>query len=177
MIRTVLLTHISPKGGQHSWSAQWLKDASKNPFVLWFCPAILSWLVSHFICPSRWRWHLHTLWLYIKTSRKKGIFFYVSNTHLIVIVQSLSRVWLCDPMDCSMPGSPVLHHLLELLSFMSTELAMLSNRLILCCPLLFLCSTFPSSGVFSNELAFRIRWPKYHLQHQFFQRTSRVDFL
>ena len=29
-------------------------------------------------------------------------------------VQSLSRVWLCDPMDCSMPGLPVHHQLLEL---------------------------------------------------------------
>ena len=29
------------------------------------------------------------------------------------VVQSLSRVWLCDPMDCSSPGFPVLHHLLE----------------------------------------------------------------
>ena len=28
--------------------------------------------------------------------------------------QSLSRVWLCDPMDCSMPGVPVHHQLLEL---------------------------------------------------------------
>ena len=30
-------------------------------------------------------------------------------------VQSLSRVRLCDPMDCSMPGFPVLYQLLELL--------------------------------------------------------------
>ena len=30
-----------------------------------------------------------------------------------VVVQSLSHVWLCDPMDCSTPGSPV-HHLPEL---------------------------------------------------------------
>ena len=27
----------------------------------------------------------------------------------IVVVQLLSHVWLCDPMDCSMPGSSVLH--------------------------------------------------------------------
>ena len=30
-----------------------------------------------------------------------------------VAVQALSPVQLCDPMDCSMPGFPVLHHLLE----------------------------------------------------------------
>ena len=29
------------------------------------------------------------------------------------VVQSLSRVWLCDPMDCSTPGFPVLHYLPE----------------------------------------------------------------
>ena len=28
-------------------------------------------------------------------------------------VQSLSRVWLCDPMDCSIPGFPVYHQLPE----------------------------------------------------------------
>ena len=28
-------------------------------------------------------------------------------------VQSLSRIWLCDPMDCSMLGFPDLHYLLE----------------------------------------------------------------
>ena len=27
------------------------------------------------------------------------------------VVQSLSHVWLCDPMDCSQPGLPVLHSL------------------------------------------------------------------
>ena len=36
-----------------------------------------------------------------------------------------------------------------------------SNRLILCHPLLFLPSIFPSIRVFSNESALRIRWPKY----------------
>ena len=46
------------------------------------------------------------------------------------------------------------------LKFMSTELVMLSNHLILCHPLL-LPSIFPSIRVFSNELAVRIRWPKY----------------
>ena len=38
---------------------------------------------------------------------------------------------------------------------------MLSNHLILGCPLLFLPSIFPSIRVFSNESALRIRWSKY----------------
>ena len=35
------------------------------------------------------------------------------------------------------------------------------DHLLLCCPLLFLPSIFPSIRIFSNELALRIRWPKY----------------
>ena len=44
---------------------------------------------------------------------------------------------------------------------MSIELVMPSNHLILCRPLLLPHSVFPSIRVFSNELALRIRWPKY----------------
>ena len=46
------------------------------------------------------------------------------------------------------------------LPFMSIELVMPSNHLILCCPLL-LPSIFPSIRVFSNESVLCIRWPKY----------------
>ena len=68
---------------------------------------------------------------------------------------------LCDPMDCSTPGFPVLHHLLELLKLMSIESVMPFNHLILCHSLLLLPSIFPSIRVFSNESALCIRWPKY----------------
>ena len=44
---------------------------------------------------------------------------------------------------------------------MSIESVMSSNYLILCHPLLFLPSIFPSIRVFSNESALHIRWPKY----------------
>ena len=49
----------------------------------------------------------------------------------------------------------------SLLKLMSIELVMPSNYLILCCPLLFLPSIFPSIRVFSNESVLHIRWPKY----------------
>ena len=49
----------------------------------------------------------------------------------------------------------------SLLKFMSTELVMPSNHLILCRPLLLLPSIFPSIKVFSNESALPIRWPNY----------------
>ena len=60
---------------------------------------------------------------------------------------------LCDPMDCSMPGFPVLYYLPELLKLMSIELVMPSNHLILCRPLLLLPSIFPSIRVFSRLFA------------------------
>ena len=47
------------------------------------------------------------------------------------------------------------------LKLMSIKLVMPSNHLILCHPLLLLCSVFPSIRVFSNEWALPIRWPKY----------------
>ena len=59
-----------------------------------------------------------------------------------------------------MPVFLVLHVSRSLLKRMSIELVMLFNHLILCHPLL-LPSIFPSIRAFSNELALRIRWPKY----------------
>ena len=44
---------------------------------------------------------------------------------------------LCNPMDCSTPGSPVLYYLPDSKGF------------------------FPASGFFSNESALCIRWPEY----------------
>ena len=49
----------------------------------------------------------------------------------------------------------------SLLKLMSIELVMLSNHLILCCPLLLLPSITPSIRVFSNESGLHIRWPSY----------------
>ena len=43
---------------------------------------------------------------------------------------------------------------------MSIESVMPSNHLILCCPLLFPPSIFPSIRVFKNESVLCIRWPK-----------------
>ena len=31
---------------------------------------------------------------------------------IVVVIQALSHIQLCSPMDCSVPGFPVLHHLL-----------------------------------------------------------------
>ena len=68
---------------------------------------------------------------------------------------------LCDPINCSIPGIPVLHYSWSLFKLMSIELVMLSNHHILCHPHLLLPSIFPSIKVFSNESALCIRWPNY----------------
>ena len=77
-----------------------------------------------------------------------------------VHVSSVQPLSLCGPMDCSMPGFPVHHQLLDLLKLMSIESAMPSNHLIFC-PLLLLPSIFPRIRVFSNESVLHIWWPKY----------------
>ena len=68
---------------------------------------------------------------------------------------------LCDPMDCSMPGFPIHHQLLELTQTHVHQLVMPSNHLSLCRPLLLPPSISPSIRVVSNESVLRIRWPKY----------------
>ena len=81
--------------------------------------------------------------------------------HLISSVQLLSHVQLCDLMNCSMPGFPVITSSWSLLKLMSIELVMPSNHLILWCPLPLQPSIFPSTRVFSKESVLHIRWPKY----------------
>ena len=68
---------------------------------------------------------------------------------------------LSDPMNCSSPCFPVLAISRSLVKLMPIELAMLSNRLILCYPILLRPSIFPSVRVFSSESALCIMWPKY----------------
>ena len=82
---------------------------------------------------------------------------------------------LCDPLDCKTPGFPVLAVSRSWLRFLSIELVMLSNHLILFCPLL--PSVFPSIRVFSNESAQMAKILELQLQHQSFQWIFRVDFL
>ena len=84
-------------------------------------------------------------------------------TLLFSSVQLLSRVRLCDPMDCMQHArlpftSPNSWGLLKL---MSIELVMISNHFILFHPLFFLPSMFASIRVFSNESVLPIKWPKY----------------
>ena len=64
---------------------------------------------------------------------------------------------LCNPMVCSTPGFPVLHHLEELAQ---THVHWISDAIQPSHPLSSP-SIFPTFKVISNDLALRIRWPKH----------------
>ena len=91
---------------------------------------------------------------------------FISNNLIINYNQSVSSVsqscpTLCEPMDCSMPGFPVHHQLLELAQ---THVHQVGDAIQPSHPL-----SSPSppafnlsqNRVFSNESALCIRWPKY----------------
>ena len=87
----------------------------------------------------------------------------VINSSAVNIGCSVAKLCLtlCNPMNCSTPGFPVPHHLLEFAQVHVVESVMPSNHLILCLPLLLLPSIFPSIKVFSNQSALPSRWSKY----------------
>ena len=77
-------------------------------------------------------------------------------------VHSLSHVWLfATPWTAACQASLSITNSQSLLKLMSIESVMPSNHLVLCLPLLFPPSIFPSIRVFSNESALWIRWPNY----------------
>ena len=68
---------------------------------------------------------------------------------------------LCDPMNCSMPGLPVHHQLLE---FTQTHVHRVGDAIQPSHPLSSPSPHAPippSIRVFSNELSLHMRWPKY----------------
>ena len=81
---------------------------------------------------------------------------------ILVVVQSLSHIWLfVTPWIAACEASLSITISWNLLKLMTIELVMPSNHFIFCHPLLLHPSILPSIRVFSNELALRIRWPKY----------------
>ena len=69
-----------------------------------------------------------------------------------------SCLTLSNPMDCSMPGLPVHHQLLE---FTQTHVHLVGDAIQPSHPLLSPSLSASSIRVFSNESALCIRWPKY----------------
>ena len=94
-------------------------------------------------------------------------------------VQSLSPVWLCDPMECSMPGLPVHHQLPEP---SQTHVHRVGDAIHPSHPLSSPSPAFSLSqhqGLFqwvssSHQVA---KVLEFQLQHQSFQWTFRTDLL
>ena len=98
---------------------------------------------------------------YFSVSVEMIIFFSLYSI-VVVIVQLLSHVWLfTTPWTIAHQASLSFTIPQSLLKLMPIESVMPSNHLILCHPLLFLPSIFPSIRVFSSKLALHIRWWKY----------------
>ena len=101
------------------------------------------------------------------TSYPNRIFSSKTSTYYILHVQfssiqSLSCVRLfATPWTAAHQASLSFTTSWSVLKLMPIDSVMLSNHLILCHPLLFLPSVFPSTRVFFSELALCIRWPKY----------------
>ena len=95
-------------------------------------------------------------------SRYHEIYFYYRQILYLNNIQFSSVTQSCltcfNPTDCSTPGFPVLHYLVE---FAQTHVHGVSDAILFCHPCLLLPSVFPGIRVFSNELAFCISWPKY----------------
>ena len=97
----------------------------------------------------------------------------------IIVAQSLSHVWLYNPMDCSTPGFPFHHQLLELAQ---THVHQVSDAIQPSHPLLSPSPAFNLShhqGLFqwvssSHQVA---RVLEFQLQYQSFQWIFRTDFL
>ena len=73
----------------------------------------------------------------------------------------LLSLTFCIPMDCSMPGFPVVCYFPEFAQVHVHWVDDALNHLILCLSLHLLPSIFHSIKVFSSELAVHIRWPQY----------------
>ena len=95
-------------------------------------------------------------------------------------VQSLSPVWLCDPMNCSTPSLPIQHQLPEITQthvHWVSDVIQPSHPLSSLSPLAFNLSQH--QGLFkwvssSHQVA---KVLEFQLQHQSFQWTFRTDFL
>ena len=78
-----------------------------------------------------------------------------------LVVQLLRHVQLCTSVNCSTPGLPVLHYLPEFAQTLVHLVGDFNPIIIISCPLFLLPSVFPIIRIFSSELAFLNRWPKY----------------
>ena len=124
----------------------------------------LLWLFKVF-CGSMWI--LGVFVLFLLKNKKKDILILIGidwsyRWLSVIVVQLLTNVlFFATPWTaaCQPPLSSIIF--CSLLKFTSIEPVMLTNHLILCCPLLLLTSIFLSIRVFFSEWALHIKRPKY----------------
>ena len=118
-----------------------------------------AWLDTvHWVAMS-WtgmKWFNMNISLISGTELLKSLEFPVSSVQLFTYIQLFVTPW-----TAAHEASLSITKSRSLPKLMSLEPVMLSNHLILCCPLFFLPSIFPSIRVFSNESVLCIRWPEY----------------
>ena len=100
------------------------------------------------------RWKRKKKFTYMRPLKELVLSFHCN---LVLVVQSLSHVWLFVTPGTAAHQASLSFISRSLLKLMSTEWVMSSSHLVLCRPLLLLPSVFPSMRVFSNELALCIR--------------------
>ena len=86
------------------------------------------------------------------------LYFDINSVQFSSVIQLCPTLW--DPMDCSTPGLPVHHQILE---FTQTHVHWVSDAIQPSHPLSSPspASIFPRIRVFYNESGLHIRWPKY----------------
>ena len=138
-----------------SWTTKKAEHQRTDTFELWCWRRLLNqkaggegddrgqdgWISS----PTQWTW----VWASSRRWTAKDVW-------LLMLCLTL-----CHSMDYSMPGFSAFTISQSLLKLMSIELVIMSNHLVLCCPLLLPPSIFTSIMVFSKKSVFHIRWPKY----------------
>ena len=120
--------------------------------------------VHYIVYTYSWISHVYVKLAIVYSTSQKFLCSLTFSVYILcfVVVQSLSRVWLCATPWTVARQAPLSFTISQsLLKPISIELVMPSNHLILCRPLLLLPSVFPSIRVFSSELALCIWWPKY----------------
>ena len=104
---------------------------------------------------------------------------WTANLSTLLLLSVLnSCATLCDPMDCSMPGFPVLHYLVEFAqTHVHTVGGAIQSSHPLSRPFPPACNPSQHQGLF-QWVGFAHQVAKVlQLQHQFFQWIFRVDFL
>ena len=122
----------------------------------------LNWISyqTDFFCKSVRLLQTHSIFSIF--SHESWNLFVSYNNYTFSSVQLFSRVRVfATPWTAAHQVSLSITNCQSLPKPMSIELVMPSNHLILCRPLLFLSSIFPSIRVLSYESALHIRWPKY----------------